>query len=264
MTSTLTPRPEAAMRPPLIAAAGLSALAAWAAHATYLRRALRAARCDPVTGLPGRAGWTAQAARIMRGRGTRTVILVDVDRFKRVNDTYGHAAGDELLAVTAARLCAWAARVGGGACGRLGGDEFTAITRRAVTDAETADLAALLATPVRLPGPGPGPGTGVTVPVTASVGAAATCAERGLSAGLAAADASMYQAKHAGTGYHIAAGVDPVPQSDPAPYARTRHHGPSEFVFKRASLRRQVPRTVPGRPGYAGCPAQPLRMPFVY
>ena len=146
MTSTLTPRPEAAMRPPLIAAAGLSALAGWTAHATYLRRALRAARCDPVTGLPGRAGWTAQAARIMRGRGTRTVILVDVDRFKRVNDTYGHAAGDELLAVTAARLCAWAARVGGGACGRLGGDEFTAITRRAVTDAETADLAALLAT----------------------------------------------------------------------------------------------------------------------
>ena len=133
--------------PPLIAAAALSALAAWTAHATYLRRALRAARCDPVTGLPGRAGWTAQAARITRGRGTRTVILVDVDRFKRVNDTYGHAAGDELLAVTAARLRTWAARVGGGACGRLGGDEFTAITRRAVTAAETADLAALLARP---------------------------------------------------------------------------------------------------------------------
>jgi diguanylate cyclase (GGDEF)-like protein len=185
------------------------------------------------------------------------VILVDVDRFKRVNDTYGHAAGDELLAVTAARLCAWAASVGGGACGRLGGDEFTAITRRAVTDAETADLAALLATPARLPGPG------VIVPVTASVGAA-TCAERGLSAGLAAADAAMYQAKHAGTGYRIAVPVDPVPPSDPAPRARTRHHGPSEFVFKPASLRRQAPRTVPGRPGYARCPAQPLRVPFVY
>jgi diguanylate cyclase len=210
------------MRPPLIAAAALSALAGWTAHATYLRRALRAARCDPVTGLPGRARWTAQAGRIMRGRGTWTVILVDVDRFKRVNDTYGHAAGDELLAVTAARLCTWATRVGGGACGRLGGDEFTAITRRAVTDAETAALAALLARPVRLPGPGPG----VTVPVTASVGAA-TCGEHGLSAGLAAADAAMYQAKHAGSGYRIAVPVDQVPQPDPAPHARTRHHGPS-------------------------------------
>ena len=237
MTRPLSRRPEAAMSPPLIAAAALSALAAWTAHATYLRRALRAARCDPVTGLPGRAGWTAQAGRMMRGSGTRTVILVDVDRFKRVNDTYGHAAGDELLAVTAARLCAWADRVGGGACGRLGGDEFSAITRRAVTDAETADLAALLARPVRLPGPGPGPGPGVTVPVTASVGAA-TCAERGLSAGLAAADAAMYQAKHAGSGYRIAVPADPVPQPDPAPHARTRHHGPSGLVVKRASQAR--------------------------
>jgi diguanylate cyclase len=247
MTRPLRRRPEAAVRPPLIAAAALSALAGWTAHATYLSRALRAARCDPVTGLPGRAGWTAQAGRIMRGRGTRTVILVDVDRFKRVNDTYGHAAGDELLAVTAARLRTWAARVGGGACGRLGGDEFTAITRRAVTDAETADLATLLARPAPLPGPG------VTIRVTASVGAA--CAGRGLSAGLAAADAAMYQAKHAGGGYRIAVPVDEFPQPDPAPHARTRHHGPRGFaVVKRASLRCQVPRTAPGRPGYAGQP----------
>jgi diguanylate cyclase len=217
MTRPLRPRPGAAMRPPLVAAAALSALAGWTAHATYLRRALRAARRDPVTGLPGRARWTAQAGRIMRRRGTRTVILVDIDRFKRVNDTYGHAAGDELLAVTAARLRTWAARVGGGACGRLGGDEFTAITRRAVTDAETADLAALLARPAPLSGPG------ATVTVTASVGAAA-CAQRRLSAGLAAADAAMYQAKHTGGGYRIAVPADLVP--DPAPRARTRHHGP--------------------------------------
>ena len=219
MTRPPAPGPEAATRAPLIAAAALSALAGWTAHAACLRPALRAARRDPVTGLPGRAGWTAQARRITRGRGTRTVILLDVDRFKRVNDTYGHAAGDELLAVTAARLRTWAARVGGGACGRLGGDELTAITRRAVTDAETADLAAMLATPAPLPGPG------VTIPVTASVGAAA-CPQRGLSAGLAAADAAMYQAKHAGGGYRIAPPADPAPQPHPAPRDRTRHHGP--------------------------------------
>jgi diguanylate cyclase (GGDEF)-like protein len=156
----------------------------------------------------------------MRGRGTRTVILIDLDRFKHVNDTYGHAAGDELLAVTAARLRSWADRVGSSACGRLGGDEFTAITGRAVTGAETADLAALLARPALLPG------SGLTIPVTASVGAAACAGQRGLSAVLAAADAAMYRAKHTRGGYRTAVPADPVPQPDPAPRARIRHHGP--------------------------------------
>jgi diguanylate cyclase len=211
--------PEASVTVPLLAAAACSALAGWTAHAAWARRALAAARRDPVTGLPGRAGWTAQARRILRGRGPRTVILIDLDRFKHVNDTYGHAAGDELLAVTAARLRTWAGRVGGGACGRLGGDEFTAITGRAVTDAETADLAALLARPAALPA------TGITIPVTASVGAAA-CAGRGLSAALAAADAAMYRAKHTAGGHRTAAPADPEPQPNPAPRARTRHHGP--------------------------------------
>lgn len=221
MTATAVVRgPGAAVTTPLVAAAALSALAGWTVHAAYARRALTAARRDPVTGLPGRDGWTAQARRIMRGTGTRTVILVDLDRFKHVNDTYGHAAGDELLAVTAARLRSWGDRVGGSACGRLGGDEFTAITRRTVTEAETADLAALLSRPAVLPG------SAVTIPVTASVGAAA-CAGRGLSADLAAADAAMYRAKHAGGGYRIVIPADPVP----APGARTRHHGPKSLAI---------------------------------
>lgn len=252
MTRRPSPIPEAGIGPPLIAAAALSALAGWTAHATYLRRALSAARCDPVTGLPGRAGWTAQARRVIRGRGTRTVILVDLDRFKHVNDTYGHAAGDELLTVTAARLRTWADRVGGGACGRLGGDEFAAITRRAVTATETADLAALLARPAVLPG------SGVTIPVAASVGAAA-CAGPGLSVGLAAADAAMYRAKHAGGGYHIAVPGDPVPQPDPAPRARTRGHGPRDLQSpRRASVRRHVPPTMPCQSSFASNLAQPL------
>ena len=67
-------------------------------------------------------------------RRAGTVALVDLDRFKAVNDTYGHSAGDELLAVAAARMREWTDRVGGGACGRLGGDEFAIITRRVVTE----------------------------------------------------------------------------------------------------------------------------------
>ncbi|HET6185376.1 MAG TPA: diguanylate cyclase [Trebonia sp.] len=93
MTATTAVRgPGATTTTPLFAAAAFSALAGWTVHAAYARRALTAARRDPVTGLAGRDGWTAQARRIMRGGGTRTVILVDLDRFKHVNDTYGQPA----------------------------------------------------------------------------------------------------------------------------------------------------------------------------
>jgi diguanylate cyclase (GGDEF)-like protein len=202
----------------LIAAAALSALAGWSAHAACARQALDTARRDPLTGLPARAAWSGQASRMLRGRKARTVALIDLDRFKQVNDTYGHAAGDELLAVTAARLRSWAGRVGGGAAGRLGGDEFAVITCRPVSEAEAADLAAVLAGPVALPGHG-------DIPTAASVGITACAGRQGLSAGLAAADAAMYQAKRAGGGYRFAStAANRGPQ--PSPSARARHHGP--------------------------------------
>jgi diguanylate cyclase (GGDEF)-like protein len=200
----------------LIAPAALSALVGWAGHALYARQALSAARRDPVTGLPTRAAWSGQASRMLRGREERAVGLIDLDRFKQVNDTYGHAAGDELLAVTAARLRSWADRVGGGACGRLGGDEFVFITCRPVTAAEAAELAGLLAGPVTLHTQG-------VIPAAASVGIAACAHRRALSAGLAAADAAMYEAKRTGGGYRVAAAA--APRSGPAPRARARHHG---------------------------------------
>jgi len=205
---------------PLLAAVALSVLAGWCGHAAYARQALRAARRDPVTGLPARAGWTGQAASILRGREPCTVALVDLDRFKEVNDTYGHAVGDELLAVTAARLREWTSRVGGGACGRLGGDEFAIVTRRAVTEAEAADLAAALARPAALPGT-------VTLPVSASVGTAACSGRRGLPAALAAADAAMYEAKRRGGAQAVAHQGTAAPGPAGAPRARTRHHGPA-------------------------------------
>src|SRR5579859_6445307 len=110
------------MTPAIFLAAGVAAGAAggWAGHVAWARQVLRAACRDPVTGLLTRHAWTARARRQLRRRGTHTIALIDLDRFMQVNDTYGHAAGDELLAQTAGRLTAWAASVGGGACGRLG------------------------------------------------------------------------------------------------------------------------------------------------
>ncbi len=88
--------------------------------------AARAAVHDPLTGLANRTGaLDAIAALAGAGSGQTTVLFIDLDRFKQVNDRYGHAAGDELLCETARRLttCFRSEDV----VARLGGDEFVVI-----------------------------------------------------------------------------------------------------------------------------------------
>lgn len=203
-------------RETLLVPAAVAGLAVgWAARAAWARRVLETARRDPVTGLPGRAAWTGQARRILRSRRTCTVLLVDLDKFKAVNDSWGHDAGDALLAVMAARLLSWTLAAGGGACGRLGGDELVAITRRPVADGQVAALARQLAAPASLPGAG-------SVPVSASVGAAQCRAREGLPAALTAADAAMYAAKRAGGALYSIAEA-PVPGAPARSHVRARH-----------------------------------------
>ena len=93
------------------------------------RKALALARRDPLTGLPNRAMFEellgkACASALEHGTGL-ALMLVDLDKFKDVNDTLGHAAGDELLALCAARLRECAGEPG--ILGRLGGDEFAVL-----------------------------------------------------------------------------------------------------------------------------------------
>jgi diguanylate cyclase (GGDEF)-like protein len=107
----------------LLPAAGLPA-AAWAAHARMLYRRLHLARRDPLTGLWTRAAWTRRAERMIH-RAPCVAILCDLDRFKPVNDRYGHDAGDAVLVAVAERLAAWVGRHG--TVARLGGDEFAAV-----------------------------------------------------------------------------------------------------------------------------------------
>jgi diguanylate cyclase (GGDEF)-like protein len=79
---------------------------------------------DPLTGLPNREWFRARAERMLRGNegGRGAIVLADLDRFKQVNDTLGHHAGDELLQVVARRLRA-SLRTDDSVA-RLGGDEF--------------------------------------------------------------------------------------------------------------------------------------------
>ncbi len=97
---------------------------------SLLHQQLRAAaQSDPKTGLLNAVAWQREAEqrirRAWRSGGAAAILLVDIDHFKRVNDTYGHLAGDELLAATASTLGQHVR-----ACdvlGRFGGEEFVAV-----------------------------------------------------------------------------------------------------------------------------------------
>nr|WP_081488736.1 diguanylate cyclase [Cupriavidus basilensis] len=81
---------------------------------------------DHLTGLLNRKGFDRRMAEAMAragaNHGSAALLLVDVDDFKTINDTYGHAAGDQLLAAFGARLSACVRA--GDAVARIGGDEF--------------------------------------------------------------------------------------------------------------------------------------------
>ncbi|MDX2679134.1 putative bifunctional diguanylate cyclase/phosphodiesterase [Streptomyces soliscabiei] len=164
---------------------------------------------DPLTDLPNRALFTRRVQQALSGRRSSdrgpalrntAVLFIDLDGFKAVNDTIGHAAGDELL-VQAARRLQDAVRHGDTAS-RLGGDEFAALivgdgTRdRAARERHIMELADRL----RLTLSQPYLIDGNEVRVAASIGVA--FAEPGLGAGelLRNADLAMYRAKAAGKG----------------------------------------------------------------
>ncbi|MDQ1722714.1 MAG: hypothetical protein QOI26_2448 [Pseudonocardiales bacterium] len=102
-----------------------------------------AATTDPKTGLLNAVAWRQIAqkelARAARDRHTVAVMIIDMDRFKAVNDTYGHLVGDAVLVAVAERLNAELRQYD--SIGRFGGEEFVAIlpevdmaTARAVSD----------------------------------------------------------------------------------------------------------------------------------
>jgi diguanylate cyclase (GGDEF)-like protein len=102
-------------------------------------RLYRQAHYDPLTQLPNRALFRDRLAQELAAAAsglTRGALMyVDLDHFKRVNDTLGHGAGDQLLSIVAHRLKACTKE--GDTVARLGGDEFTVLLRN-VGDADTA------------------------------------------------------------------------------------------------------------------------------
>jgi diguanylate cyclase len=164
-----------------------------------MRQLDHAANHDPLTDLANRAAYRRafedRLAWAARGEGELTAMLIDLDRFKAINDTHGHAAGDAVLVAVAARLRA--ALGPGDVAARLGGDEFAALIFRPRMDAADAAIAGRivhdLAAPIEI--------GGLTVRAGASVGFARFPPEgQSLQALEAAADAALYAAKSEGRG----------------------------------------------------------------
>jgi diguanylate cyclase (GGDEF)-like protein len=155
-----------------------------------------ASRRDALTGLPNRRAFeedlAREAARAARTGAPLAVVVLDVDRFKAVNDAHGHAAGDAVLRAVAAR--AGAAVRAGDVLARVGGEEFAILLAgtdlaRAVEAAERIRRA-LAAAPVEA--------AGRALRVTASFGCAALGAGEAPQALVARADARLYEAKRDG------------------------------------------------------------------
>ncbi|MGV9700804.1 GGDEF domain-containing protein [Streptomyces sp. NPDC003483] len=162
----------------------------WAVHARWLHGLLTTARHDPLTGLWTRDAFTRRARRLLRDPRA-VVVLADVDHFKQINDTHGHAAGDILLTTVASRLAHGTGP--GGVVGRLGGDEFAGVL--VDRDGTAADrlhtLARVLARPVD---------TAPDVHTTVSLGWVRAVDHPGeeLSTLLRRADEAMYATKRSG------------------------------------------------------------------
>ncbi|RAU21600.1 signal transduction protein [Paramagnetospirillum kuznetsovii] len=165
------------------------------------RHILHLAHYDMLTGLPNRVLFQDRLERAvvhaLRHDRQAALLFIDLDGFKKVNDTMGHRAGDDLLKEVAKRLCHCVRMTD--TVARLGGDEFTIILDEIVSPGDAAMIAdkilAELALPVVI--------DGREVFVGASIGIS-VYPEDGKSGEdlLKHADTAMYQAKAAGKGRH--------------------------------------------------------------
>jgi diguanylate cyclase (GGDEF)-like protein/PAS domain S-box-containing protein len=161
---------------------------------------------DPLTGLFNRRAsleYLEKCLGAAHGRSDVAVIFIDIDRFKSINDTFGHRAGDELLQIIAARLRG--VLRDNDLAGRLGGDEFVVILSDVESRAHAQRIAGRIATalfgePVTV--------LGHTIRFAASLGVA--YAEHALMSPdelISSADQAMYRSKHSARAVAVSGGA---------------------------------------------------------
>ena len=170
-------------------------VAAAFARAYALEEAEHGAHTDALTGLPNRRSFDDLISIVPHRRRAHDdlgILMVDIDRFKSLNDRHGHATGDTVLRAVAAAIAATVRAEDTPA--RYGGEEFAVILRRASAPqalevAERVRRAVATMPPERL---------GVDLPVTVSVGVAVADQEEDVAEVIERADKALYLAKRRG------------------------------------------------------------------
>ncbi|MFN3497709.1 MAG: diguanylate cyclase domain-containing protein, partial [Pannonibacter indicus] len=189
---------------------------------------------DQLTGLANRRQISSILVNAISGLPDKPFALIgcDLDRFKQINDTYGHAAGDEVLATVARRI---EAEVGSaGVAGRMGGDEFVIVVIEFADIDRLADLGRriMAALDEEIPMP-----NGIHAELGVSLGIAIAPIDGSTDeALLAAADAALYAAKSARDGTLVFAASLP------------RGEGP---MPDKEAVTGTIPAAVPARPSLA-------------
>jgi diguanylate cyclase (GGDEF)-like protein/PAS domain S-box-containing protein len=151
------------------------------------------ARKDPLTGIANRRAFMSLAEDLFRvfhsSRGKLSLLMVDIDHFKRINDKHGHSIGDEVIRRIAEAL-ALEVRAADSVC-RYGGEEFCIVLPNTMLDGAVV-VAERIRNKIRLPG-------FARVPVTASFGVSSLeCGADALKDLIDQADQALYAAKRAG------------------------------------------------------------------
>ncbi|MES2128661.1 MAG: diguanylate cyclase [Pseudomonadota bacterium] len=178
--------------------------------ASYSRAQQELALHDPLTGLPNRRlledriATTLQHAR--RNHHKAAIMYLDLDGFKQINDTYGHACGDEVLKAVAQRLVAHSRQ--DDTVARLGGDEFMIVLGdvSGLSDAKgpAAKLVEAVAMPIFL--------NDLTLRVSTSIGISIYPDDAdNVDALISIADYALYEAKRGGKNRFCATSAQPLP-----------------------------------------------------
>ena len=150
---------------------------------------------DGLTGINNRRSFIEGARKLQAGTENPTLyfLMIDIDDFKKINDTLGHDAGDQILKKTADII---AQQSGQHLCGRLGGEEFGVVFSG--DQAAVCGFAAMLVAAVHAAFHPPHA-------VSISVGIAGLIKDRDLSESYRSADEALYRAKHAGKNCYVLA-----------------------------------------------------------